>query len=284
MQTNSTSFQLSNETATSLFKKENTEAVDQQDVVIQLPEPVLYLVGDSTVCSFNDTYYYPRYGYGTQLYRYFNLPIINLALSGRSSKSFIVEKNYQNLLQNIKSGDFLLIGFGHNDEKPDPLRYTNPSLKIDNPSSFQYYLYTFYIKIALDRGAIPILCTPIVRRNPAGEYTGIFIHKTDNIENFPGGDYAESIRQLGQQLGITVLDLTNRTKKLYETLGPEKTLLFHARTTENPSSIDNTHVNIYGAAIIAYILAEELSQTNNPLTSHLLSQRTFPQEDILGHL
>ncbi|WP_156789596.1 SGNH/GDSL hydrolase family protein [Gracilinema caldarium] len=267
-----------------MFDKEKIENVVQPDVVIQMSEPVLYLVGDSTVCPFNDTYYYPRYGYGTQLFRYLNLPIINLALSGRSSKSFISEKNYQTLLQNIKKGDFLLISFGHNDEKPDLLRYTNASLKIDNPSSFQYYLFTFYIKIALDRGAIPILCTPIVRRNPAGEYAGIYIHRIDDTPSFPGGDYAESIRLLGKQLGITVLDLTHRTKELYETLGPEKTIILHARITENLNSIDNTHINIYGATLIANLLAEELSKTNNPLTKHIISQRVFPQEGILSHM
>ena len=49
----------------------------------------LYLVGDSTVASFNDyTYFYPRFGYGTKLQDYFNnVEVINLALSGRSSKS-----------------------------------------------------------------------------------------------------------------------------------------------------------------------------------------------------
>ncbi|AEJ18222.1 carbohydrate esterase family 12 protein [Gracilinema caldarium DSM 7334] len=284
MQVTTNTSQYCNKTYTTLFDKEKIENVVQPDVVIQMSEPVLYLVGDSTVCPFNDTYYYPRYGYGTQLFRYLNLPIINLALSGRSSKSFISEKNYQTLLQNIKKGDFLLISFGHNDEKPDLLRYTNASLKIDNPSSFQYYLFTFYIKIALDRGAIPILCTPIVRRNPAGEYAGIYIHRIDDTPSFPGGDYAESIRLLGKQLGITVLDLTHRTKELYETLGPEKTIILHARITENLNSIDNTHINIYGATLIANLLAEELSKTNNPLTKHIISQRVFPQEGILSHM
>ena len=33
----------------------------------------LFVIGDSTVCLFNDsTYFYPRYGYGTQLEKYLN--------------------------------------------------------------------------------------------------------------------------------------------------------------------------------------------------------------------
>ena len=56
-----------------------------------------YLIGDSTVAKFNDvTYYYSRFGYGTKLDNYFkDLNIINLALSGRSSKSFLKEENYK---------------------------------------------------------------------------------------------------------------------------------------------------------------------------------------------
>ena len=51
----------------------------------------LYIIGDSTVSNFNDPYFYPRYGYATQLNNYFTIPIINLAKSGRSSSSFINE-------------------------------------------------------------------------------------------------------------------------------------------------------------------------------------------------
>ena len=61
--------------------------------VPEVLDPItIYLVGDSTVCSFTDGYYYPRYGYGTQLGNYLDekATVINLALSGRSSKSFIL--------------------------------------------------------------------------------------------------------------------------------------------------------------------------------------------------
>ena len=91
----------------------------------------IYLVGDSTVCGFSDNYYLPRYGYGTQLFNYINCEpkqINNLALSGRSSLSFLTEGNYTTLKNSIKEGDYLIIGFGHNDEKSDePARYTDPT-------------------------------------------------------------------------------------------------------------------------------------------------------------
>ncbi|WP_243692936.1 GDSL-type esterase/lipase family protein [Treponema sp. J25] len=271
--------QKTSETDTAIFNREQVEQVEQKDRPRTTTKPILYLVGDSTVSSFKDPYYYPRYGYGTQLFHYFkDIEIVNLALSGRSSKSFIREQNYQNLIQNLKAGDFLLIGFGHNDEKPEEARYTNPQGSKEDPSSFKFYLYSYYIKLALDRGATPILCTPIVRRNPAGLYKGTFVHITEDKPGYPGGDYAESIRQLGKELGVTVLDLCRRTQQLYEALGSEKTLYLHAWITDKADSVDNTHLNRYGAAMVAFLLREELAQTNNPLKGYLLENSVTPSE------
>ena len=79
----------------------------------------IIMLGDSTVSKFNDvSYYYPRYGYGVLLTEYVNnIEVLNLALSGRSSKSFLVENNYQEFLDKVEMGDFVIIGFGHNDER-----------------------------------------------------------------------------------------------------------------------------------------------------------------------
>ena len=82
----------------------------------------LYLVGDSTVAAFNDPYYYPRYGYGTQIGTYLdhNIAVNNLALSGRSSKSYIDpadNSNYATLTSSLKAGDYVMIGFLYKYEK-----------------------------------------------------------------------------------------------------------------------------------------------------------------------
>ena len=69
-------------------------------------KPEIYVVGDSTLSCFNDEYYYPRYGYGTKLDQYFNLKVNNLALSGRSSKSFLIEDNYEKLKNNLKNFNY----------------------------------------------------------------------------------------------------------------------------------------------------------------------------------
>ena len=85
---------------------------------------VLWVIGDSTLSSFNDKYYYPRYGYGTKLAAYLDdaVEVKNIALSGRSSKSYTTEPQYKELTGGMQKGDFLLIGFGHNDEKTEEAR------------------------------------------------------------------------------------------------------------------------------------------------------------------
>ena len=133
-------------------------------------ESTVWVVGDSTVCSFADAYYYPRYGWGTQLANYFDssLKVENLALSGRSSKSFTTEDNYKTLMDSMTSGDYLLVGFGHNDEKAEDGRYTDPNGAYTTEGSFANSLYENYVKPAQEKGVTVVLCTPIVRRTATG--------------------------------------------------------------------------------------------------------------------
>ena len=129
------------------------QAVSAENALPEAP-PTLWVVGDSTAAEFDDTtYYYPRYGWGTQLSRYFQgITIKNLAVSGTSTQSFLNTPQYQQLLQEMRPGDYLLIGFGHNDEKPESLRYTNPNTTISTPGSIQNYLYESYIRPAQEIG------------------------------------------------------------------------------------------------------------------------------------
>ncbi len=231
----------------------------------------IYVVGDSTVCDFadKDDYYIRRYGYGTQLYNFLNLTdasqVVNLALSGRSSKSFLKESNYKTLENSIGEGDYLIIGFGHNDEKnDDPARFTDPTADYLTPKtakgdSFQYTLYENYVKLAKDKGATPVLCTPIVRYTGDGQYEGNSVaHVTAD------GDYAQAIRNLGADTSTAVADLTKITMEYYIAHNAEAKN-FHAYTSYTgsedekvPDGMDGTHINKYGAKQIALWLLDNL--------------------------
>ncbi len=261
----------------------------------ELTATTLYVVGDSTLCGFSDKYYLPRYGYGTQLNQYLDskVTVNNLALSGRSSRSFLTEPEYATLTANIKQGDYLLIGFGHNDQKAELARYSNPNLAyndstttlpgITNPVSFQYTLYNYYIRVAEEVGATPILCTPIVRISNKDDYTGANGHKTSDATadgiTYAGGDYAQAIRDLGQTTSTTVIDLTAITKADYETIGYEAACNYHAYTGTKDgvrSGLDGTHTNIYGAKMNAYHVATELAKTSNQLAGYVKEEILKP--------
>ena len=256
----------------------------------------VYLVGDSTVCDYApklDDYYLPRYGYGTQLYNYLNCQpsqIVNYAVSGRSSLSFLTDSNgnYDALKSAIKEGDYLIIGFGHNDEKyDDSTRFTHPTpdyqtaTTSDGKPSFQYTLYENYVKLAKDVGATPILCTPIVRYNKDGVYTNNSVAHV--VSGY--GDYAAAIKQLGQDTNTAVVDLTKLTADYY-TAHNEDAKYFHAFTTYSgdesakiPDGIDTTHINMYGAKMISYWFATNLP-ANCSLKAHVKADISAPTYEV----
>lgn len=225
----------------------------------------MWVIGDSTVCGFNDSYFYPRYGYGTQLMEYFDadkFEVQNLALSGRSSLSFLTEANYQTLINGMQKGDVLVIGFGHNDEKAETARYTNPNGDYKTAGSFANNLYENYVKIAKEKGVTVILCTPIVRRTTTGEWKDSELHITTTTGEFEGGNYVEAIIQLGMATNTPVVNMTEMTKELYDAMGVDETLYLHAWLSSKPGSVDTTHTNIWGAKYNAYLFAKAVKALN----------------------
>lgn len=268
----------------------------------------IYVVGDSTACSYiksngdhtdKSAYYVVRYGYGTQLHHYLNVQesqVVNLAASGRSSLSYMTEsaEYYNRLKTEITADDYLIVGFGHNDQKTDVDHYTNPNLNTDDDSdkttttgpSFKYTLYENYIKLAEEKGATPILCTPIVRQNANGNYSGASGHITSDSKDgkFKGGDYPKAIRELAKEKNVALVDLTDITKKIYSA-DNDGALQYHAYytykldtdgTTKIPDNPDTTHLNELGAKMVAYQFAQALKQTECGLKAQVKSLATAP--------
>lgn len=250
----------------------------------------LYIVGDSTVDEFlnadgsvkDSTYFYERCGWGGHIKDFTeNLTIVNYGASGRSSKDYLNTSYYSTILSNIKAGDYLMIGFGHNDEKSDDdTRFTDASKPITDPTSFKYSLYENYIKKAEEKGATAILCTPIVRLAPNGDYSGANGHVTST------GDYRQAIVELGAEKNVKVIDLTTYTKNLYTTIGFDEAQYFHAMTSGNSatepnlSTVDKTHINNYGAKYFDYYIAKELyDDANCYLGNYVKDEITVPTKE-----
>ena len=247
-------------------------------------KPTVWIIGDSTVSSFADNYYYPRYGWGTQIDKYLDgtYEVKNIALSGRSSKSYVNDKEYKELTAGMQQGDYLLIGFGHNDEKAEADRYTDPNGDYKTAGSFANSLYENYIKPAQAAGTTVILCTPIVRRTATAEWSDSNLHITKDSGDFKGGDYAQSIRNLGKELNIPVVDMTKMTKELYDTLGPDETVNLHAWTSSKATSVDNTHTNIYGGTYNAYLVTKTIKELGVAgISEHIIAKEAPVKADVL---
>ena len=120
----------------------------------------VFMIGDSTMANKDTTGGKQERGWGMMLQQYFKSGVVvdNHAVNGRSSKSFIDEGRWDVVLSKMKPGDYVIIQFGHNDEKPAADRHTDPG------TTFDANLRRFVLE-SRARGGIPILCNAVVRRN-----------------------------------------------------------------------------------------------------------------------
>lgn len=238
----------------------------------------IWVVGDSTVSGFDDHYYIPRQGWGEQLSRYLNARVYNLARSGASSKDFTTMPEYRTLLHGgegvpalgqAEGKGYLLIGFGHNDQKTEEARFTSPLGDACTPGSFAHSLYTGYIRPALDAGVTPVVVTPIARltdTNTAESYRSESGHITPTTvigdTTYPGGDYAQAIQDMCAALSLPCIDLTRATIDLNLRLG-ENARWLHAFNGAKPggsglipTALDKTHTSSYGAKMHAWLISD----------------------------
>lgn len=221
----------------------------------------IFIAGDSTACIYgsDDNYSVKREGWGMALpYMLYEdkAEVVNLAMSGRSSKSFTTEENYQTLLNDMSEGDFLIIQFGHNDAKktkPEDLqnRYTSDQGDKETEGSFKNSLYKNYILKAQEKGAVPILVTP-VSRNSFDE---------NEVCEDSHGNYDDCVRELAEECSISCVDLTKLTSDLYTILGPTQTSMLHAiykDPEKGKYGHDDTHFNKLGALTVAELARTEL--------------------------
>lgn len=216
----------------------------------------LYTIGDSTMANKKDPDRNPEHGWAQVLQPFFrdNIVVENKALNGRSTKSFINEKRWDSIYKKLKKGDYVLIEFGHNDEKiEDSTRYTNPH------TSYRYNLIRFVTE-SREKGAIPILLTSIARRNFNDKGVLVPTH----------GDYPLETRLVAQEYKVPFIDLEYYTELLEQSYGPEKSkqLHLHFKVGENAyydkDKADDTHLSLKGATAIAQIVVNQIKALEDP--------------------
>src|SRR3954447_5634454 len=87
----------------------------------------IHMAGDSTMAIKREDRR-PETGWGEAFAPMFDstrVRVRNLAMNGRSTRTFISEGRWQALIDSVSPGDWVFIQFGHNDESPDKVdRYT----------------------------------------------------------------------------------------------------------------------------------------------------------------
>ncbi len=228
----------------------------------------VFLIGDSTVSSFAARYE-PMTGWGHDFYQFFThgVTIDNRAIAGKSSRSFIEEGKWAEVLRDIRQGDYLFIQFGHNDQKRDH-RYTDPY------STYQNFL-TQYIQETRQRGGVPILVTSVMRRR----FRDGRLYDTH-------GDYPKAARALAKTMNVPLIDLHQRSFAHFDQLGEEATkkvfLWLRPGEEENyrRGLKDNTHFSRYGAQEVGKLVVAGLEAIDTPLRNYLKTAQSLCKEQV----
>jgi lysophospholipase L1-like esterase len=209
--------------------------------------PTLYLAGDSTV---TDQGVAPNASWGQMLPVHFapDIAIANHAESGETLKSFVTELRLDKLLSTVEPGDWVMIQFGHNDQKVGW-----PQTYVVAATTYRSWLRT-YIAEVRRRGATPILVTSPERRNfdAAG-------HIVPSL-----GDYPDAVRDVAREERVALIDLNLASVRFYETLGPDA-----APRAFADDGRDKTHHNEFGARALAELVIEALRAADPALTAGL---------------
>lgn len=218
----------------------------------------IVIIGDSTVCNYAASKY-PMAGWGQLLSLYFragSVTVVDNAIGGRSTRSFIEDGHWAATLASLRPGDILMVQFGHNDRDHSKAeRYTDTA-------DYKKYLAQ-YAAEARAKGAHPVFVTPMNMNT----WTGSAVREvfTEGANN-----YRAAMIHAAEAARVPVLDLEKKSKLLMDTLGQAYLTKFHflgLDTGEYPNypdgSADGTHFQELGALENARMVVEEISRQPN---------------------
>lgn len=231
----------------------------------------VFMIGDSTMANKSLDGGNLERGWGHVLPGFVSEDIVidNHAKNGRSSKSFIDEGRWDKVKRRIRPGDYVFIQFGHNDEKADSARHTDPG------STFDANLEKFVTETR-QMGGKPVLFNSIVRRNfsynPNAVANDDFrkaraedLLETDTLFD-THGEYLVSPRRVAERLDVPFVDLNKLTHDLVQGMGPAESKKLFMWVPEGVCAAcpkgrqDNTHLNIYGARVVAGIAIDAVAE------------------------
>lgn len=238
--------------------------------VVHAERPTLFIIGDSTV----KTPTAGQQGWGDPIAALFDqkkIKVENRARGGRSSRTFQTEGLWDQILAELKPGDFVLMQFGHNDASAvndtsrarGTLKGTGEETEeIDNLlTKKQEVVHTFgwymrkYIVETKAKGATPIVLSPVPRNN----------WKDGKVVR-NAATYGGWAAEVAKSQGVFFVDLNEIIAKQYEAIGEErvgKAFFFN----------DHTHTSPAGASLNAQAVVAGLKELKKcKLTKYLLKE------------
>lgn len=222
--------------------------------ISQIEAPTIYIAGDSTVADQSGSYPYAPgccYSGWAQCFSSYlesGIALSNHSHSGLTTETFRNEGHYAIVEDIIKTGDFFLIQFAHNDQKLPHL---------DANGGYAKNLRTYVAEIRA-KGATPIIVTPLARntwKGADGSYNDLLI------------DYANTCKEVGSELNVPVLDLHKKSKDFILSEGLENSKRYFYPK-------DYTHTNDYGAFLMAGFVAECCREINIPVLTDFIIERS----------
>lgn len=216
------------------------------------PKVRIFIAGDSTAQTYKQEKDGLIKGWGQMLGKYFtdDVQIVNHAMGGRSTKTFISEGRWDRLLSEVKAGDYVFIQFGHNDASTRPERH----------ASYEDYEKNLlkFIHDVRSKDAHPVLLTSVVMRT----------FKDRNLVDDRLKGYPVITRKVARQQAVPMIDVNLKTRDFITMLGDSASIPYY-RWVEpgvdhaKPDGLkDDTHMMDKGATQVAYFVAEGIGDLN----------------------
>ena len=225
----------------------------------------IYLIGDSTVADYSleedyDTKRFPVVGWGQMFQPFFHQDSLKLvknivgntkavkiddrAKGGRSTRTFFQEGRWAAVYNSLKKGDVVMIQFGHNDASVDKTeRYVN----IEGYKEF----LRLFVNQTLQKGALPILMTPVTRNYPW----------KDGKLSSAHGEYPQAVKDVAKELNVKLIDLNELSIEFFSSKGQEYVTnnyfmnLGAGLYPAYPNGLkDNTHFKVEGGKEVARLV------------------------------
>lgn len=205
------------------------------------PAKRLFIAGDSLAQTYAPSN--ARVGWGEVIENYLSpqlVGVVNKAVSGESSRSFY-NTYWPEIKSQTRSGDYVIVCFGHNDSTTDDGWYTDPMAAESDSTSYQYYLNK-YREDCEAAGLQMILVTPFPRNRLTGN-----IQAVDSL--IP---YVQSMRAFAAAHNIPLIELHRAGLETLTALGAD------AAGDLYVGDGDISHLKFAGAELVAECIAKGL--------------------------